>query len=38
MTGTIAYSVEAGIATITIDRPEKLNAVNSAMLRPASLA
>ena len=29
---TITYSVEAGIGTVTINRPEKLNAFNSGML------
>src|SRR4051812_28993415 len=30
---TIAYEIDAGVATVTLDRPDRLNAVDPAMER-----
>src|SRR5512147_1194333 len=35
---TLLYSVEDGIATITLNRPDKLNAFNTDMLRDMTAA
>ena len=32
MTTTVLYSVSEGIATITLNRPHRLNAINSELL------